>query len=221
MPHFSREEIEEIARRLAVLGKRDSEFDSTDFILSDDYLAIVQNGDNRKITAADFFSGMPNVYNLSGYVDGRISGAMSDDGIIGSALSEYVKSRGGTFSGTINFEGRTDFFEDIYSHYNIVFDTGQAIEMDEGRITGLLSPVSNTEAANKEYVDQQIEESTNDRFVPKTGGEFIGPVNFSGGAHFITDVDMGNNRLTNVGTPIANADAANKQYVDESLTWQE
>lgn len=156
MAHLSKEEIEELARRFATLGKRDTEFEETSSVDSSDIVAIVKGDKNKKITISNFFSELPNIFNLSGYVDERISNAMSAGGIIGSALAEYVKSSGGTFSGTINFEGRTDFFEDIYSHYNIVFDSGQIIEMDEGRITGLLSPVSNTEATNKQYVDTEI-----------------------------------------------------------------
>lgn len=106
---------------------------------------------------------------------------------------------------------------DVYERIRIY----TSLDMEGYRVIRVADPVEEGDAATKKYVDEQIETGIGDRFVPKTGGEFIGPVSFSGGAHFLTDVDMENNRLTNVGDPIANADAVNKRYVDGSLTWHE
>lgn len=56
------------------------------------------------------------------------------------------------------------------------------------------------------------------QYVAKTGGVFTGPVSFSGGisatgASLSGEVNMNNNRIRNVASPVNDADAANKGWV--------
>ncbi|MCD4746794.1 MAG: hypothetical protein K8R58_10895, partial [Bacteroidales bacterium] len=72
------------------------------------------------------------------------------------------------------------------------------LDMANNRITNLVSPTTDTEAATKLYVDTQISLS----------GDNLGN-------HTATeDLDIDNNRIINLDTPVDNADAATKLYVD-------
>lgn len=75
-----------------------------------------------------------------------------------------------------------------------------------GTLTGKLTlgkfPADSMEAAAKGYVDQQI---ANAPFVSTNGDSMTG------------NLAMGNHKVTGLGTPTANTDAATKQYVDNAL----
>ena len=65
------------------------------------------------------------------------------------------------------------------------------------------------------------EEQIEDTYMPLSGGTFVGPVVHTDVTDFFNDVDMKNNYIVNVKTPVNPTDAANKQYVDNALTWIE
>lgn len=54
MSHFSKEEIEEIRRRLTTKAVKDTQFPTAEDIKSEDYVAIVQDGINKKIQVGNF-----------------------------------------------------------------------------------------------------------------------------------------------------------------------
>ena len=53
MAHFTKQEIEEIRIRLAATGVKDSQFPSVTTVNLDDFIAIVQDGKNKKATLSD------------------------------------------------------------------------------------------------------------------------------------------------------------------------
>lgn len=63
MAHFSRQEIEEIASRLQSLAVKDSQFPDASVITIDDFVAIVQDGKNKKISIAELYQDIsPYIY---------------------------------------------------------------------------------------------------------------------------------------------------------------
>ena len=72
------------------------------------------------------------------------------------------------------------------------------LNMGTHKVTGLATPTGNTDAANKEYVDNAVSGD----YLPTTGGTMSG------------DIDMNGNTIHNVKDPVNAQDAANKEYVD-------
>lgn len=56
MPHFSKQEIEEIRRRLEQTAIKDSQFPDASVISLEDFVAIVQDSVNKKISVGSLFS---------------------------------------------------------------------------------------------------------------------------------------------------------------------
>jgi hypothetical protein len=56
MPHLSKDQIEEIARALASRSKKDTDFVDADALTDNDYVAIVQDGKNKKVKVSHFES---------------------------------------------------------------------------------------------------------------------------------------------------------------------
>ena len=85
-----------------------------------------------------------------------------------------------------------------------IADTGDTMTgnliMSGATVTGLPLPTANTEAATKQYTDQQDALQ-----VTRAGDTMSG------------SLGMGGNKITNLGTPSANTDAATKVYVDGIL----
>ena len=85
-----------------------------------------------------------------------------------------------------------------------VADTGDTMTgnliMSGATVTGLPLPTANTEAASKQYTDQQDALQ-----VSRAGDGMSGPL------------AMGLNKITNLGTPTTNTDAATKGYADGIL----
>lgn len=119
-----------------------------------------------------------------GYVatkDGAIISYNDLEDILGEL--KFLSTNGGTMAGDINMDGR--------------------------KITGLVDPVADEDAARKRYVDTEIstaagnaETNAKDASLPRAGGAMTG------------DIDLGGNALTNVKAPAAATDAATKGYVD-------
>jgi hypothetical protein len=74
------------------------------------------------------------------------------------------------------------------------------LDMTGNQIENLGTPIANTDAATKDYVDTNL----------------AGKLDTSGGT-MSGDIDMGGQMVENIGTPTNNTDAANKGYVDSAL----
>lgn len=57
---FTREQIHEISKRLSELGIKDTDLEEVDKISSDDVIAIVQNGVNKKVSIKELISSIGN-----------------------------------------------------------------------------------------------------------------------------------------------------------------
>ena len=106
-----------------------------------------------------------------------------------------------------------DDLEDLIGEMNFLSTNGGTmagdINMDGRKITGLVDPVEDGDAARKRYVDTEIstaagnaETNAKNASLPRAGGAMTG------------DIDLGGNALTNVKAPAAATDAATKGYVD-------
>ena len=105
-----------------------------------------------------------------------------------------------------------DDLEDVIGELNFLSTNGGTmagdINMDGRKITGVVDPVEDGDAARKRYVDTEIstaETNAKEASLPRTGGSMTG------------NIDLGGNALTNVKAPAADADAATKGYVDERI----
>lgn len=83
------------------------------------------------------------------------------------------------------------------------------IDMDGRKITGLVDPVADGDAARKRYVDTEIstaagnaETNAKKASLPKAGGTMTG------------DISMGGNAVKGLKAPSSGTDAATKDYVD-------
>ncbi|MDY4490921.1 MAG: hypothetical protein SPE19_10420 [Candidatus Faecousia sp.] len=105
-----------------------------------------------------------------------------------------------------------DDLEDVIGELNFLSTNGGTmagdINMDGRKITGLVDPVEDGDAARKRYVDTEISTAAGNAkkaSLPRAGGTMTG------------NIDLGGNALTNVKSPAADADAATKGYVDERI----
>lgn len=57
---FTREQIHEISKRLSELGIKDTDLEEADKMSSDDVIAIVQNGVNKKVSIKELISSIGN-----------------------------------------------------------------------------------------------------------------------------------------------------------------
>ena len=131
-------------------------------------------------------------------------------------FDNYLKLAGGTMSGAIN--------------------------MGNKNITNLATPINNADAANKQYVDNGLNTKVNTSDFTEfksSNAEAIadakqagldaqatitnnvmtaisGKLSLAGGT-MTGAINMGNKNITNLATPTNNADAVNKQYVDNGL----
>lgn len=74
------------------------------------------------------------------------------------------------------------------------------LDMGGNQIENVGTPIANTDATTKDYVDTNL----------------AGKLDTSGGT-MSGDIDMGGQMVENIGTPTNNTDAANKGYVDTAL----
>jgi len=79
-----------------------------------------------------------------------------------------------------------------------------------GELTGLNTPASNTDAANKLYVDTEIVSAI-------AASQLSGVLFANGSVAMAADFNLGNNQIINVGNPLNVGDAANKSYVDTEI----
>ena len=106
-----------------------------------------------------------------------------------------------------------DDLEDVLGELNFLSTNGGTmagdIDMDGRKITGLVDPVADGDAARKRYVDTEIstaagnaETNAKDASLPKAGGTMTG------------DISMGGNAVKGLKAPSDGTDAATKGYVD-------
>lgn len=119
-----------------------------------------------------------------GYVatkDGAIISYDDLEDVLGEL--KFLSTNGGTMAGDINMDGR--------------------------KITGLVDPVEDGDAARKRYVDTEIstaagaaETNAKNASLPRAGGAMTG------------DISMGGNAVKGLKAPASGTDAATKDYVD-------
>lgn len=146
----------------------------------------------------------------------------------------YLELAGGTMGGNINMSGNkitnlptpTGNNDPATKQYtdSVIADVNASIEnienqldgsnpmpgdmnMGDHKITGVADPTEADDAANKHYVDNSIAQAIEE-------APFIKP---DGSTAFTGNMNMGGNKVTNVGDPEADTDAANKGYVDGAI----
>lgn len=106
-----------------------------------------------------------------------------------------------------------DDLEDVLGELKFLSTDGGTmagdIDMDGRKITGLVDPVADGDAARKRYVDTEIstaaenaETHAKNASLPRAGGTMTG------------DISMGGNAVKGLKAPAAGTDAATKGYVD-------
>lgn len=106
-----------------------------------------------------------------------------------------------------------DDLEDVIGELNFLSTNGGTmagdINMDGRKITGLVDPVADGDAARKRYVDTEIstaagnaETNAKNASLPRAGGAMTG------------NISMGGNTVQGLKAPADGADAATKDYVD-------
>jgi len=165
------------------------------------------------ITATTGFTGA-----LTGNVTGNTSGTHT------GAVSGNVT---GNLTGNVTATVGSSSFNDVVINGTLDMTSGSA-----GTITGLSTPSNNSDAATKLYVDTSISNLVNsapgaldtlaelatalgnDASFSTTVTNSIATKLALAGGTMSGAIAMGSSKITNLGTPTANADAATKLYVD-------
>ena len=111
----------------------------------------------------------------------------ADAAAVGAEIKKLLPKAGGTMTGTLTM--------------------GAEIAMGGNKISGLAEPEDESDAATKKYADAirtlaQEGKTLAENALPKSGGAMSG------------NLGMGGNKVTGLGAPEDEADAANKAYVD-------
>jgi hypothetical protein len=101
------------------------------------------------------------------------------------------------------------------------------VDADQNKIVDLAEPTSAQDAATKNYVDTELADHADDvsgvhgvtgNVVGTTDTQTLTNKTLGAGNSLSEDLDADGNKITNVGTPTADTDAANKAYVDSVAT---
>ena len=125
---FTREDIEKIHQGLLRLGIKDSELPETTSVNSDDTLAVVQDGKNKKINIEEFFNNI-SLFNKEGFIN--ITDRFNKHSI---SLIEAIQ----TVPTHQRIDGLVITFEDINRDWRIYQFRGNAVDFfDENKWTDL------------------------------------------------------------------------------------
>lgn len=147
--------------------------------------------------------GIDNVNELNMSTNGNITRA----GLVGGNVNQNNKT-------CVDFTTTNSVCIWAEGSERVIIDTN-GISVENNKITNLADPTEDTDGANKRYVDNALAGVTGDgitqeeadaRYVQLSGSTMTGALN------------MGAQRIQNVGVPQDNTDAANKQYVDTSVS---
>jgi len=191
------------------------EIDDTVFVSGvttvEDNINMTQNG--RIINLEDPID--PKDAATKSYVDSNVSGSIGGSGTLntiplftpnGTTVGDSIMSQ--STSGTeIQVGGGFEVTGDLELSSDLLAGGG-TIDMGTGSITNLAAPTANDDATTKVYVDGEI---TTTALVLQNG---IDSKVAKSGDFMTGQLDMGNNKISNLATPTSNSDAATKFYVD-------
>ena len=147
------------------------------------------------------------------YVDANVSGSIGGSGTLNTI--PLFTPNGTTVGDSIIRQSTSGTEIEVAGELGVLGDTDLAdvnvngdITMNNNKIDGLGTPTLGLDATNKTYVDTEI---TNTALVLQNG---IDSKVAKSGDFMTGQLDMGNNRISNLATPASNNDAATKFYVD-------
>ncbi len=176
--------------------------------------------------------------NLTGNVTATVGSSSFNDVVINGTLDMTSGSAGtitGLTSPTNSTDAATKGYVDTADALKLNLSGGTmsgAIAMGSSKITGLGTPTDNADAVTKGYVDTSISSLVasapgaldtlnelaaalgNDASFSTTVTNSIATKLALAGGTMSGAIAMGTNKITGLGTPTANADAATKDYVD-------
>ena len=156
------------------------------------------------------------------YADGAASGAVTTH----NNLSSGVHGVTGSVVGTSDSQTLTN------KELSTGTSLGANLDADSNKIVALADPTDAQDAATKNYVDTEIgDHSDLTTGVHGVSGDVVGTTDTQTltnktlglDTSLSADLDASNHKITNVGTPTDDSDAANKAYVDNAvagLTWK-
>lgn len=136
---------------------------------------------------------------------------------VDSGLDEKVSKAGDTMTGALNMSGNNlnnvsavssspAVGLNLYSDEGVYLNNGSGIiSANSKRLQSVATPTSNTDGANKQYVDNSIlnlKNEVDNTYLKLSGGTMAGEIN------------MNNIAIRNVANPARDGDVANKLYVD-------
>lgn len=136
---------------------------------------------------------------------------------VDSGLDEKVSKAGDTMTGALNMSGNDlnnvsavssspTVGLNLYSDEGVYLNNGSGIiSANSKRLQSVATPTSNTDGANKQYVDNSIlnlKNEVDNTYLKLSGGTMVGEIN------------MNNSAIRNVENPAQDGDVANKLYVD-------
>jgi hypothetical protein len=134
-------------------------------------------------------------------VGGTLSGSLS----VSSGDVTIISGNLALLSGSVNIHGNLN-----------VLGTSRLINFNNNIVSGISTPITSTEAANKGYVDAEIA-LLSTSYVPLAGGTVTGGLTVTGSLVLGSNMSAGGFQITNLGFPVNANDAASKAYVDASL----
>lgn len=157
-----------------------------------------------------------------GTLTGNVTGNLT-----GNSAGTHTGPVVGDVTGNITAASGSSFFNDVTVNGSLNLNAGTA-----GTVTGLSAPVNGTDAATKTYVDTSISnlvdsapgalDTLNElaaalgddpNFATTVTNEIATKLPLAGGT-MSGAIAMGTNKITGLGNPTANQDAATKTYVD-------
>lgn len=112
----------------------------------------------------------------------------------------------------------TELMARVEAHSVFVNQSGDIMQgelnMNNKRLTGLLAPSSNSDAANKEYVDITNRQGASRQYVDAKLANYLVLNSVNNQLEVQYPLDLKGEKITNINAPSDASDAANKGYVD-------